>query len=134
MKRSILVIFIAISLLASAAVIASPDTTPQQTITQLRAQLRAKTNRISDLKDQIDAQDATISDQNDTITRLRARDPLDAVTARSPDGLWAAANAIWQQFPTLPLGSFCGYDKASTPPADAGLTVTSITFYRWSGC
>lgn len=143
MKLRVLITIAAVFLVAVfavGAVVASSDT-PQPTITQLKAQLKAKTNRIADLKDERDAQDAVIADQNDTIAaqsdtiqRLRARDPLDAVVARGPDGLWAAANAIWQAFPTLPLGTYCGYAKDRSAPADVGLTAATITFYRYTGC
>lgn len=131
----------AIALLGVGAVIASPDSPPQPTVAQLKAQLKAKTNRIADLKDEIDAQDAQLADQNDkiatrddTIARLRARDPLDAVTARGPDGLWNAMLAIYAEFPNLPLGTFCGYDKSSSAPGSVGLTVSSYTFYLWQNC
>lgn len=89
---------------------------------------------LADRKDQIAAQDAVIADQNATITRLRARDPLDAVLARDADGQWAAMLALWRGFPVLPSGVFCGYDKRTAQLGVIGLTATTYTFYLWSGC
>ena len=116
---------------------ASTDSAP--TMAQLKAKVRQQANRIAELKDEVDAQDAVISDQNDANLRLRTRianwpDPLDVITARGPDGLWAAMVAIWQVFPTLDPGALCGYDKGDVPGGDVGLSLTSYTFYLWSGC
>lgn len=115
------------------------DATPAQQIAALKKQLRVARLNNADLQDQIDAQNSVISDQADTIQRLRTKlanqpDPLDVITARSPDGLWAAMLAIWQAFPALPVGLLCGYDKNSVPGDGIGLTLTSFTFFRWTGC
>lgn len=128
-KRSIVIVLLAIAVLAMGAVIASPDSsnTPPPTMAQLKAKIKQQANRIADLNDDIDARDATID-------RLRARDPLDAVTARNPDGLWDAMRAIYAAFPSLPPGEFCGYDKSFIPSGGLGLVATSYTFYNWSGC
>lgn len=116
---------------------AAPDPTPQQTIAKQKQTIRALRANRDDLRQERDAQDAVIGDQNTQITRLQFRlanppDPLDVIAARNPDGLWAAAQAIWREFPTLAVGSLCGFDKASTQSAE--LTPDSLTFYRWTGC
>lgn len=135
MKRLIVLLLACCTVFVAGAVpVASPDSSVNApTISQLKAKIKAQSNRISDLNDQIDAQDATISDQSDTITRLRARDPLDAVVARNPDGLWNAMLAIWHAFPTRPPGQLCGYDKSSST-AGLGLTLSSFQFDEWQGC
>lgn len=135
MKRHLLIptLIVVAVVVAGAVPSASPDA-PQPTVAQLKAKIRQQANRIGDLNDEIDAQDAVIADQNDTITRFRARDPLDAVLARSPDGLWNAMRAIWLAFPALDPGALCGYDRSNVPADGVGLTLTSYTFYRWQGC
>jgi hypothetical protein len=133
MIRTALVLVILVGLLVAGATIASSDA-PPPTPAQLKAQVKRLQNRNADLSDQLDTAQAVNDAQADVITRLRARDPLDAVTARGPNGLWDAMIAIWQEFPTLGLGEFCGYDKSTTPGVGDGLTVTSYSFYRWSGC
>jgi hypothetical protein len=100
----------------------------------LQAVIRDLRSDKADLNDQIDAQDDLIGNQADTITRLRARDPLDAVTARDADGLWQAMRAIWLAFPRLPEGALCGYDKSLVPADPDGYTLTSYTFLRFTGC
>lgn len=132
MIRSVVIIVLVVGLLVAGATIASSDAPPTQA--QLRAKIIRLQNHVADLYDEIDTNQTVIDAQADVITRLRNRDPLDAVTARGPDGLWNAMIAIWQEFPTLGLGEFCGYDKSTTPGGGDGLTVTSYTFYRWSGC
>src|SRR5882724_7165465 len=117
LKRFLVILMLgvaAVGFTSGGVPLASSDA-PPPTVSQLKAKIRQQANRIGDLKDEVDAQDAVISDQNDTITRLRARDPLDAVLARSPDGLWSAIVAIWQAFPTLDPGALCGYDKSNNP-------------------
>lgn len=139
--RLVLVVLAATLLLgATAAEPTSPDSNPP-TRAQLKAKISRQANRIARLTDEIEAQDAVIADQNgtiasqgDTISRLRARDPLDAVLARNPDGLWAAVVAIWGVFPALAPGQLCGYDKATVPGGGVGLALTSFQFYRWTGC
>jgi len=128
-----LVALLIIAAIALGAAVVSADP-PQPTIGQLKAKIRAQQNRIADLNDEIDTKDAVIDAQGDVITRLRARDPLDAVLARDADGLWSAMIAIWQEFPALQDGDFCGYDKGHVPPLGDGLVASSYTFYRWSGC
>lgn len=139
MSRRILIIglLLAVAFIVSASAAAPPPA--QVTIAQLRAKIQDLRSDKADLQDQVDAQDAVIGDQADTIQRLRARlanqpDPLDVITARGPDGLWAAMVAIWRAFPTLDEGALCGYDRSSVPGTGDGLTLTSFTFYRWSGC
>lgn len=102
---------------------AIPDNPP--TRAQLKYQIAVQKNRIADLNDKIDTRDATIRS-------LRARDPIDEITALSPDGLWASMRAIWAVFPATP-GVLCGYDK-SNAGSTAGVTLDSYTFYRWSAC
>lgn len=133
MKRTALVLVILVGLLVAGATIASSDA-PPPTPAQLKAQVKRLQNRNSDLLDQLDTLQAVNDDQSDTIRRLRNRDPLDAVTARGPDGLWNAMIAIWTEFPRLEDGSFCGYDKSTVQGDGPGLTVTSYTFYQWTGC
>lgn len=138
-RRIVLLVIVAVLVVVATGSIAASDQTPQQQIQQLRNKLRNARLNNSDLQVEIDAQDALISDQGDTIARLRARlasqpDPLDAVTARSPDGLWAAMVAIWQAFPTIDAGQLCGYDKGQNPGNGIPLTVTSYSFIRVTGC
>lgn len=156
MKLILLVVTLAAAVtLAAVALAATPAATPAAgdppQVAQLKKQVRDLRGDKADLQDTIralrsdkadlrlerDAQDAVIEDQADTITRLRSRlanqpDPLDVITSRNPDGLWAAAQAIWREFPTLGAGSLCGFDKARTDSAD--LIPDSITFYRWTSC
>lgn len=139
MKRLVAVLVLAALVLVASGSIAASDQTPQQQITQLKNKLRNARLTNADLQDEIDAQDALISDQSDQIQRLQNRlqnqpDPLDVITARGPDGLWNAMGAIWRAFPTLGEGQLCGYDKAVNPGGGVGLTLTSFTFYRWQGC
>jgi hypothetical protein len=127
-SRALLIAVAVVALLGIGAVIASPDTTPTAaTVTQLKAKIRMQANRIADQNDELDAKDATIS-------RLRARDPLDEVLAGSPDDLWAAMRTIWLAFPRLQDGAFCGYSKDYNPGDGLGLVATTYTFYRWTGC
>lgn len=128
-------------LIATGGVLAGSASPTQPTPAQMRAKIRAQASRISDLRDQLAdangvlaAQNQQITDQADTITKLRARDPLDAVLTRDADGQWQAILALWRGFPTLDSGVFCGYDKASSPPLGDGLVAASYTFYRWTGC
>lgn len=137
--RRILVIglLLAVAFIVSASAAAPPPA--QVTISQLRAKVADLRNDKADLQDQVDAQNDVLSDQADTIQRLRTRiantpEPIDAITARGPDGLWAAMVAVWQAFPRLDQTQICGYDKGSTPGDGLGLTLTSFSFYRWSGC
>lgn len=138
MKRIIpIVVLLAVALIVTAST-AAPIAQPP-TIQQLKQRITALRNDKADLQDEIDAQDAVISDQSDTIQRLRDRlanqpDPLDVITARSPDGLWNAMGAIWRAFPTLPASELCGYDKSMNPGGGIGLTLTTFSFSRWSGC
>jgi len=115
--------------------------TPVITPDQLRAKIdkQARTidklrDQIADLKDERDAQDGVIEDQNATLTRLRARDPLDAILARDADGQWDAITAIYKDFPSLPPGVFCTYDKSTQTLGELGLSASTFTFYRWTGC
>lgn len=127
---------LAIVLLPLVAIAAtSPAAGPDPQVTQLKKQLRNAQARISDLQDQIDAQNDLLADQAATITRLRARlanqpDALDVILARDPDGLWQAMRAIWIAFPAADP---CGYDKSYVPADGVGLTLTTYTFYRF-GC
>lgn len=130
-------------LVATASLAAGPSSGPdpasQQTIAKLRSQLRNARLNNADLQDQVDALNAVNGDQADQIVRLQNRianwpDPLDVITSRGPDGLWNAMRSIWLEFPNyVELGS-CGYDRDSAPGDGVGLTLTSFTFYRWSGC
>lgn len=127
----------ALALLAGGAAASTHQPSPAQ----LRAKIRAQAQRINDLKDTLAslrderaAQDVVIADQSTLIAKLRARDPLEAVTARDPNGLWDAMQAIYAAFPKLPAGVFCGYDKTSAPLGSVGLVATTYTFYLWSGC
>jgi hypothetical protein len=111
----------------------------QDTVEAQAKRIRNLRSDKADLNDIIDAKDALISDQGDTIGRLRYQiantpEPLDEILARGPDGLWSAMTAIWRAFPTLDPASLCGYDKSNAPGADEGLTLTSFMFYKWSGC
>lgn len=136
MKRfAIIGALILIVVLAVGSSAAGPD----QTIAKLKQQNRQLRLDNADLQDEVDAQNAVIGDQTDTILRLRTRinnqpDPLDAITNRSPDGLWQAMRAIWLAFPTLDPGSICGYDKSVVPGVGDGLTLTTYSFSRWTGC
>lgn len=138
MNRILILTVLVIALFVAGAVpAASPDSpplTPAQTIAKLRSQLRNARLDKADLQDQFDAANAVIGDQNDTITRLRSRDPLDVILARSPDGLWSAMVAIWQAFPNPDPGQLCGYGKDQNPGDGIGLTVTIFSFTRTSGC
>lgn len=112
---------------------------PPQTIAGLKKQVRNLRSDKADLRDQVEAQDLVIADLNDQLARLRTRlanqpDPLDAVVARDPDGLWAAIAAISRAFPNQPEGQLCGYDKSSASSESATLSLTSFSFFRWSGC
>lgn len=146
MSRRVLVIalLLAVAFVVSASTEAPPPA--RVTISQLRAKIQdLRSDKAdlqadkADLRVQVDAQNAVIGDQSTAILRLRAQlanqpDPLDVITARGPDGLWAAMLAIWRSFPVLDPGQICGYDKGSVPADGVGLTLTSFTFYRWSGC
>lgn len=139
MKRLLgLLVLLAVALLVTASS-AAPPPQPNPTLAQLRQKIQNLRNDKADLQDQIDTQDSVIGDQNDTITRLRYRlanqpDPLDVITSRGPDGLWSAMVAIWQAFPRLDPSDICGYDKSQSPGDDTGLTLTTFTFSRWTGC
>lgn len=138
-RRIVLLVIVAVLVVVATGSIAASDQTPAQQIQQLRNKLRNARLANADKQDVIDAQDALISDQSDQIARLQAKlanqpDPLDVITARSPDGLWNAMGAIWRAFPTLPPGQLCGYDKSQDPGGSIGLTLTTFSFSRWSGC
>lgn len=122
----------------SVSVAADPLT---QQVAALKKQIRQKNARIDDQASQIQAQDALIEDQQATITRLQNRianqpTPMEAILSRDTDGLWSAMTAIWRAFPTLPDDQVCGYDSTSNTsgPDTDGVTLTSFSFYRWSGC
>lgn len=107
----------------------------QSALGDARAALADTRDTLANVRDQRDAQDAVIANQNATITRLQARDPLDAVLARDADGKWQAMLALWRAFPSLSgTGVFCGYDKSTAPLGAIGLVATTYTFYLWSGC
>jgi hypothetical protein len=122
---------VTIAAVAFAAGPAIIDATPAQTIAKQKKTIATLRSQRDDLQDEVDAQNDLIATQTDTITRLRARDPLDAILARDPDGLWDAANAIWRVFPSF-SGSLCGYDKSSTQPD--GLTPSSLSFFKFDVC
>ena len=127
---------LAVVVTASAATPTSSQSGP--TIAQLKQRIQDLRSDKADLQDEVDTLNQVVSDQNDTITRLRYRlanqpDPLDVITSRGPDGLWSAMRAIWQAFPNLDPGDLCGYDKNSNPGGD-GFTVTIYSFEKWSGC
>ena len=108
-------------------------------VQQLRKQLRTARLDNSDLRQQVDAQNALIDDQADTLTRLRNRianqpDALDAILARDEDARWQAIAAIWRAAPRLSEGQLCGYDKTYIPGEGEGLTLTSYSFYLFKGC
>lgn len=135
--RIAILAIVLLPLVAIAAV--SPAAGPDPQIVQLKKQLRTAQAKINDQQDQIDEQNNLLADQADTNQRLRNRlanppDPLDAILSRGPDGLWQAMRAIWLAFPTIDPGALCGYDKSNVPSDGDGLTLTSWTFYRWSGC
>lgn len=137
MRRLALIVVALVIVVLATTGSAATDPTPQQQVAQLRQKLRNARLDLADANNQIDALNQAISDQGDTIQRLRNRlanqpSAIDVITNRDPDGLWAAAQAIWRAFPTLDAGSLCGYDKASTQ--SDGLTPTSITFYNWQTC
>lgn len=128
---------ILIALVTTAALAAGPP--PAQQINQLKQKVQDLRSDKADLQDQVDAQNDVISDQADTIQRLRNHianepDPLDVITARGPDGLWQAMRAIWLAFPTQDPSQLCGYDRSYVPADGDGLTLTSYSFYRWQGC
>ena len=128
---------LAVVVTASAATPSNSQSGP--TIAQLKQRIQDLRSDKADLQDEVDTLNQVVSDQNDTITRLRYRlanqpDPLDVITSRGPDGLWAAMRAIWQAFPNLDPGQLCGYDKSNSPGDGIGLTVTIYSFEKWSGC
>lgn len=129
---------LAITTVASASLAASPPTLTQQ-LAKSKANNRTLRLANADLRDQVSALNAVAGDQGDQIARLQSKianqpAPLDAVLSGSPDDLWAAMVAIWKTFPTLDPGALCGYDKGNVPGSGDGLSLTSWTFYRWSGC
>lgn len=146
MKRTALmtIVILGIVALTTGSLAATPGPTIAQQLATAQATLakskqtnRALRARLADQQDVITTQDATLADQADTIARLRDHianqpDPLDVITSRDEDGLWAAAQAIWRVFPTLPVGSLCGYDKSSTQ--NDGLTPASLSLYRYTNC
>lgn len=130
-------VVVVVGAVALAATPAVPDLTPVQIIAKQKKTIEGLRDQRADLRQERDAQDAVIEDLQASNARLRARlaavpDPIDAILARNPDGLWAAMQAIWAVFPTLPPGSLCGYDRASTQNDE--LTPASFTFYRWQVC
>lgn len=144
MKRILIIAILAVLALGATATSSTKPPTVQQLRAKVQSQARMITrlqNQIGDLQNERDAQDDVlnaqgdkIAEQADTITKLRARDPMDAVLARDPDGLWSAMIAIYGAFPTLPAGVFCGYAKAQDTLGQIGLVATTYTFYRWTGC
>lgn len=139
MKRRIVISLglVAFALVATSSIAAGPP--PSQQLAQLRAKIQDLRNDKADLQDQIDALNQSNGDQADTIQRLRNHianepDPIDVITARGPDGLWQAMRAIWLAFPTQDPSQLCGYDRSYVPGDGDGLTLTSYSFYRWSGC
>lgn len=130
----IVVLIVAVATTASAA-----PSGPPPSIAQLKQRINNLRSDKADLQDQVAAQDQVISDQADTIQRLRDRiantpPPLDAILNRDPDGLWAAMRAIWLAFPTQDPSQICGYDRSNAPGDGIGLNVTSFSFYRTTGC
>lgn len=139
MKRAAFAVILAGLLVATVSLAATTDVTPSQQIAKLKQQLRVANGKVSDQQDEIDAQDALLSDQTDTIARLRNRianqpAPLDVITSGSPDDLWAAMRAIWLAMPALDPGQLCGYDKSQVPGEGDGLTLTTYSFFSWRGC
>lgn len=138
MKRIIVIaVLLVVALIVTASTAAPPP--PQVTINQLRAKNQALRSDKADLQGQVAAQNLVIGDLQDQNQRLRNRianwpDPLDVITARSPDGLWSAAVAIWQAFPRADGSQLCGYDKSSAPGDPLGLSVTVYAFERTAGC
>lgn len=138
-RRALLILVVLLLPLVVLAAASAPAAGPDPQIARLKQQVRNLNGKVSDQQDTIDSQVSIISDQSDTIARLRGRianwpDPVDAINAGSPDDQWAAMVAIWRAFPTLDPGQLCGYDKGNVPGDGDGLTLTSWTFYRWSGC
>jgi hypothetical protein len=127
---------VGIAAVALAATPAVPDLTPVQIIAKQKKTIESLRDQRADMRQERDAQDAVIEDLQASNARLRARlaavpDPLDAITARSPDGLWAAVQAIWAVFPAGPTG-LCGYDKSITQ--NDGLTPAILSFYKYTIC
>lgn len=134
MKRVLLVAFV----LAATSVAASADG-PGPSIQQLRARIANLKNDKADLQNQVDAQNQVISDQGDTILRLRNKianqpEPIEVLTSGSNDDMWDAMRALWLAFPRLPDSALCGYDKTYSPGDADGLSLTTYSFSAWRGC
>lgn len=140
---ALLLMFLVVAL-TTASIAASPTPTVSQQFAASQAALakskqtnRALRGKNADLQDQVSAQNAVIGDQSEQISKLLSRltnqpDAVDVIVNRDPADQWAAVQAIWRAFPTLPDGSLCGFGKGITQ-VDV-LTPDSYTFYKWSGC
>jgi excisionase family DNA binding protein len=73
---------------------------------QLRAQ-KLKVAKLSGQLAQANSQVVVLKAQ----ASAQAQGGLSAVLAGSPDDMWASVQAIWQAFPLMPSGTFCGFDK-----------------------
>jgi hypothetical protein len=57
-----------------------------------------------------------------------------AIIAAGPAAEWTAVVSMWNVFPMLTGGAFCGFDKSSNIFGGTGLNITSYTFTDDTNC
>lgn len=146
MRRLLLALLVPLVLVGGTAVLpvltGGAATVDPPTLSQQLAKAKAANRLLRDqrdeardqrdtLRDLVQDRDAQLAARDATIDRLRARDPVDQVLALDPAAQWTAIVAIWRVFPTLDIGSRCGYSKSQDGLDDS---YASFSFYRWTLC
>jgi septal ring factor EnvC (AmiA/AmiB activator) len=109
-------------------------------VTQLQGQLPPLNTQITNLtaaNGTLGGQVAALTAQVGTLqTQIsqQAAGGTAAIVASSPADQWNAIVAIWNVFPKMPSGAFCGFDKDNNISGGTGLNSANYTFWDFTNC